>query len=49
MKGMITSWHVVRHPWSIVRGFGPRCYLRCLLAVIGRRETTFLDIALRRS
>ena len=48
MRGTITTWHVVRHSWTIVRSFGPRCYLRCLMAVVARRETTFLDVALRR-
>jgi len=48
VKGTITGWHVVRHSWTIMRGFGPRCYLRCLVAVVRGRRTTFLDVALRR-
>lgn len=48
MNGLIKSWDVVRHPVLIVRGFGPRCYLRCLVAVLSGRRTTFLDTSLRR-
>lgn len=47
MQGTITGWDVVRHPVLILRGFGPRCYVRCLLAVLSRRRTTFLDASLR--
>lgn len=47
MRGAITGWDVVRHPILIVRGFGPRCYLRCVIAVLSRRKTTFLEVSLR--
>ena len=47
MNGTITRWHVVRHPLLILRGFGPRCYWRCVVAVVTGRKTTFLDVALR--
>ncbi|MHB1847044.1 MAG: hypothetical protein ACYCWW_19655 [Deltaproteobacteria bacterium] len=48
MRGTITSRDVFLHPWLIVRGFGPGCYLRCLHAVLTRRDCTFLELALRR-
>jgi hypothetical protein len=47
MHGIVTSWDVLLHPLLIVRGFGPRCYLRCLHALISRRGTTFLEVAFR--
>jgi hypothetical protein len=47
MRGTITTWDVLAHPWLIVHEFGPRCYLRCLRAVVMRRSTTFLEVALR--
>ena len=47
MQGTITTWHVIRHPVLIVRGFGPACYLRCVVAVLRRKRTTFLDASLR--
>lgn len=48
MTGVITSVHVFRHGWAIVREFGVRCYLRCLLAVLTRRRTTFLHLLHKR-
>lgn len=48
MRGTITGWDILAHPWLIVREFGPRCYLRCVSAVVTRRRTTFLDLSLRR-
>lgn len=48
MRGTITAWDVLVHPWIIVHEFGPWCYLRCLRAVVTRQQTTFLDVALRR-
>jgi hypothetical protein len=47
MHGVITTWDVVRHPVLILHGFGARCYLRCLRAVLSRQRTTFLEIAFR--
>jgi len=47
MRGTITSWDVVRHPVLILRGFGPVCYLRCILAVVSGRRTTFLESSVR--
>jgi hypothetical protein len=49
MRGTITSWDIVRHPVLILRGFGPVCYLRCILAVVSRRQTTFLESSVHHS
>jgi hypothetical protein len=47
LTGCITGREVLRHPVAIVRGFGARCYLRCLAAIVLRRRTTFLDCVYR--
>lgn len=47
MRGLITGREVIRHAPTIVRHFGPRCYLRCLQALISRKPTTFLEVAVR--
>ena len=47
MRGIITGREVVRHGPTIVRHFGPRCYLRCLQALLSRKPTTFLEVAFR--
>lgn len=44
MKGLITGKDVVRESLTIVRLWGPRCYLRCLGAVLFRRRCTFLEV-----
>lgn len=44
MQGTITTRDVLLHGPTIVRCWGPRTYLRCLRAVLGRRRTTFLAI-----
>lgn len=44
MRGVITSRDVLTHLPTIWRGFGTRCVLRCLLAVLTRRRTTFLQL-----
>ena len=46
MRGLVTSRDVLAHPLIIVQGFGLRCYLRCLRAVLVRQQVTFLDVAL---
>ena len=43
IRGCITSRDVLRNGASIVRQFGPRTYLRCCLAILRRRQTTFLS------
>lgn len=45
--GVITTRDVLRHTAVIVREFGPRVYLRCCVAVLLRRPTTFLDCVCR--
>lgn len=44
MRGLITGRDVVRHPFTIVRLWGPRTYLRCLRAALCGRPTTFLSV-----
>jgi hypothetical protein len=41
--GVITTKDVLRHSATIVREFGPSAYLRCCLAILLRRRTTFLN------
>lgn len=48
MRGLITSRDVLLHPLLILRCFGAGCLLRCLGAMLSRKTTTFLDLALRR-
>jgi hypothetical protein len=47
MRGVITSRDVITNAGLICREFGVGCMLRCIAAVIVRRQTTFLDLALR--
>ena len=47
MRGLITAREVIRNGHIIVRHFGPTCYLRCLMAVVLRRDTTFLEVAFK--
>jgi hypothetical protein len=44
MQGAITSKHIFLHPVAIVRLFGPRFYVRCIMAVASGRPCTFLGI-----
>jgi len=44
MHGHITGRDVLRHTLMIMREYGPRCYLRCLKAVLLREHTTFLNV-----
>ena len=41
--GVITTKDVLRHSATIVREFGAGAYLKCCLAILLRRQTTFLD------
>ncbi len=43
MRGVITGRDVVTHSVTIIRLWGPRCYLRCLRAALSRKPTTFLE------
>jgi hypothetical protein len=49
MRGLITGKDVVRHGFTIIRCYGPGCYLRCLRAVVLGRPCTFLSVALASS
>lgn len=40
--GVITTRDVLRHSAIIVREFGAAAYLKCCLAILLRRQTTFL-------
>jgi len=41
--GVITTKDVLKHSATIVREFGPTAYLRCCVAILLRRRTTFLN------
>jgi hypothetical protein len=45
MQGLITGKDVIRHSVTIIRLWGPGCYLRCLRALVARRPSTFLAVA----
>jgi hypothetical protein len=45
MQGYITGKHVIRYSVTIIRVFGPRCWLRCMAAFLSPHPTTFLDVA----
>ena len=42
IRGVVTARHVFRHGSLIAREFGPVAFLRCCLAIVLRRSTTFL-------
>jgi hypothetical protein len=44
MRGVITGKDVIRHSATIIRLWGPRCYLRCLRAALSSRPSKFLEI-----
>ena len=44
IAGVIGAKEVVLNGGSIVRNFGLRRYLRCLLALFSRRRATFLEL-----
>lgn len=41
--GVITTRDVLRHGATIVREFGAWAYLRCCVAILSRKRTTFLN------
>jgi hypothetical protein len=45
MQGFITGRHVVLYSLTIIRDFGPRCWLRCVSALFSSHPTTFLAVA----
>ncbi len=44
MQGVITGRDVIRHSLTIIRLWGPSCYLRCVRAMLARRSCTFLEV-----
>jgi hypothetical protein len=44
MRGVITGKDVLRHSLTILRLWGPRCYLRCVRAALSTRPSTFLQV-----
>lgn len=44
MRGVITGKDVLRHSVTILRLWGPRCYLRCLRAALSKSPSTFLNV-----
>jgi hypothetical protein len=44
VQGAITGRDVIRHALTILRLWGPSCYLRCLRAVVSGRRCTFLGV-----
>jgi len=49
VQGTITSRDVLRHSFTILRLWGPGCYVRCLRAIVSRRVCTFLEVISTRS
>jgi hypothetical protein len=44
MKGVITTRHLLTHCTVIIRQFGLRCYVRCLVRTLfSAKPVTFLD------
>jgi hypothetical protein len=41
--GVITTKEVLRHGRTIVREFGAAAYLRCCVAILLKKRTTFLN------
>ncbi len=44
VRGSITGRDVLLHSFTILRLWGPSCYVRCLRAVMQRRACTFLEV-----
>jgi len=49
VQGAITGRDVILHSLTILRLWGPSCYVRCLRAIVSRRHCTFLDVISTRS
>jgi hypothetical protein len=47
MRGTIKASDVLLHAPTIIRAWGPGCYLACLRAAISRRRSTFLEVLCR--
>lgn len=48
ISGLITTKDVLKHSATIVREFGTATYLRCCLAILRGRQTTFLHLVFAR-
>jgi len=44
MTGVITLRDVLAHPVLVVRGFGWRVFVRCIVAACRHEECTFLSL-----
>jgi hypothetical protein len=44
VRGTITGRDVLLHSFTILRLWGPSCYVRCLKAIVSRRPCTFLEV-----
>jgi hypothetical protein len=44
IHGVITGRDVLRHSFTILRLWGPGCYLRLIRAMVTRRSCTFLQV-----
>jgi hypothetical protein len=44
VQGVITSKDVLRHSLTILRLWGPTCYLRCIRAMVTGHPRTFLEV-----
>lgn len=44
VQGTITARDVLRHSLTILRLWGPTCYVRCIKAIVSRRPCTFLEV-----
>jgi hypothetical protein len=49
IQGVVTGREVLLHAPTIISSFGPRTYLRCLVALGRRRPTTFLALVFDRT
>jgi hypothetical protein len=47
MRGTITAKDVFRHGATILRIWGPSCWLHCLAAALSPRPSTFLEVLCR--
>ena len=43
INGVITTRQVLKHGPTIVREFGASVYLKCCMAILLRKRTTFLN------
>ena len=48
IRGVVTTKEVIRYAAVIVREFGAAAYLRCCVAIVRGRPTTFLNCVFTR-